>query len=183
MTTQEISMERKLAAGAEFPGMKVPKLGGGEFELGLPANGYDWQMVVVYRGKHCPLCARYLVQLQDLVGGFHELGVDVVALSADPEERAAINMADLGITLPVGYDLSIQQMRELGLYISNPRSPEETDRPFAEPGLFVINDAGRLQVTDISNGPFVRPDLQVLLNGLKFIRDPANNYPIRGTYS
>jgi peroxiredoxin len=173
----------KLVAGATFPEVTVPRLGGGELELGSPSDGRDWQMVVVYRGKHCPLCARYLTQLKDMVNDFHAIGVDVVATSADPETRAATNIADLGITLPVGYDLSIEQMQQLGLYISHPRSPQETDRPFAEPGLFVVNDAGTLQIVDISNAPFVRPELKSLLDGLIFIRDPKNNYPIRGTFS
>ena len=31
---------------------------------------------------------------------------------------------------PVGYDLSLDQMRKLGLYISTPRSEKETDRRF-----------------------------------------------------
>ena len=175
-------MAFKLTAGTVFPVMTVSRLGGGTLELGLPSNGNVWQMVVVYRGKHCPLCARYLTQLQEMIDDFHALGVDVVAVSADPEEKAAANIADLGITIPVGYDLSIEQMQTLGLYISHPRSAKETDRPFAEPGLFIINDAGLLQVIDISNGPFVRPELQALLNGLRFIRDPVNEYPIRGTY-
>ena len=34
------------------------------------------------------------------------------------------------------------QMLALGLYVSEPRSEEETDRPFAEPGVFVINADG-----------------------------------------
>jgi hypothetical protein len=62
------------------------------------------------------------------------------------------------------------------------RSAQETDRPFSEPGIFVINQEGKLQVTDISNAPFSRPDLDQLVGGLNFIRDPANNYPIRGTF-
>ena len=39
----------------------------------------------------------------------------------------------------------------------------------------------QVQVTDISNAPFARPDLKTLLGGLRFIRNPENNYPIRGT--
>jgi hypothetical protein len=44
--------------------------------------------------------------------------------------------------------------------------------------VFVINADGLLQVLDISNAPFSRPDLASLAKGLKFVRD--NNYPIRG---
>ncbi len=70
-------------------------------------------------------------------------------------------------------------MRRLGLYVSEPRSPQETDRPFPEPGLFVINPDHQLQIIDVSNAPFARPDLASLLDGLKFIQD--KDYPIRGT--
>lgn len=45
----------------------------------------------------------------------------------------------------------VDQMHSPGLYVSEPRSEEETDRPFAEPGVFVINADGLLQVVDISN--------------------------------
>jgi len=74
-------------------------------------------------------------------------------------------------------------MESLGLYISNPRSEVESDHPFAEPGLFVINDSGQAQIIDISNIAFARPELKTLLRGLNYIRAPGNNYPVRGTYS
>ena len=95
---------------------------------------------------------------------------------------SALRVADVageGWRFPVGYGLSMEQMRALGFYISKPRSPQETDRPFAEPGLFVINPEGRVQIADISNAPFARPDLSGILNGIKVIQE--RNYPIRGT--
>ena len=106
--------------------------------------------------------------------------MDVIAVSGDPEEKAKSMAEEDNLTLPIGYDLSLEQMAELGLYISDPRSPQETDRPFAEPATFVINEEGKLQIIDISNAPFARPDLEGLLNGLKFIRDKG--YPVRGTH-
>jgi hypothetical protein len=45
-----------LSAGHRFPDIAVPRLGGGEIELGVPGPGRDWQMIIVYRGKHCPIC-------------------------------------------------------------------------------------------------------------------------------
>lgn len=176
-------MSNKLQAGDRFPTMTVKKLGGGEIELGTPQNGATWHMAVVYRGKHCPLCTQYLAQLKELHGEFLETGVDIVALSADTEEKAKLQTVEkLELPFEIGFDLSIEQMQQLGVYISNPRSPQETDRPFAEPGLFIINEEGQLHVTDISNNPFVRPELDKLLSGIRWIRDPENNYPIRGTY-
>lgn len=68
-----------------------------------------------------------------------------------------------------------------GLTASLPRSERETDHNFAEPALFVVNEDGRLHVEEYSNNPFVRADLPTLVRGLKWIRKPENDYPIRGT--
>ncbi len=172
----------KFTAGDKFPGLTLPKVGGGEINLGQPLNGHDWQMVVVYRGKHCPLCSKYLTQLEQTKERFYENGGDIVAVSGDGENKASAHVGDMGVSFPVAYDLSIEQMRTLGLYISHPKSPEETDQPFAEPGIYVVNGNGQVQVTDISNAPFSRPELEHFAWGLGFIKDPANEYPIRGTH-
>lgn len=172
----------KLSASQPFPKMTVARYGGGEVVLGAPSDSNAWQLVVVYRGKHCPLCTEYLLELNAVLPELKALNIDVVAVSVDPEEKARIQLEQVKPNFEVGYDLSIEQMQTLGLYISHPRSPEEHDRPFAEPGLFVINEEGAIQVIDISNAPFTRPDLKSLVMGLTFLRNPENNYPIRGTY-
>lgn len=56
----------KLSAGEKFPQLKVKILGGGEIRLGEPQNGATWQMVVLYRGKHCPLCTKYLAKINEM---------------------------------------------------------------------------------------------------------------------
>lgn len=172
----------KLRAGELFPSIELPTLDNTMINIAKPNNGADWQLVVIYRGAHCPLCTRYLNELEALKGKFLDVGVSIVAVSADSKEQATNHLAGLSVSFPIAYGLSIEQMQQLGLYISNPRSPQETDHPFAEPGLYVINDEGRTQVIDVSNGPFVRPELGILLSGLAFIRNPENNYPIRGTF-
>jgi peroxiredoxin len=166
----------KLAAGAAFPAIAVPRLGGGEI---APAAIEGWRLLVVYRGKHCPLCKPYLGTLDTLRDEFAAAGVSVMAVSADPEEKAQADHAAFGWRFPLGYGLSVPQMQAMGLYISHPRSPQETDRPFAEPGLFLINPAGQVQLIDISNAPFARPDLAGIARGAKRIQEM--NYPIRGT--
>ena len=169
-----------LTAGEAFPQQQVDLLGGGMLTLGQPRGGHDWQMVVVYRGAHCPICKKYLAQLDGMTADFTALGVDVVAVSGDPEEKAQRMAEEADVGLAIGYGLSVAQMRALGLYVSAPRSPQETDRPFPEPGLFVINGQGAVQIVDVSNAPFARPDLAMVLNGLRFIRD--KDYPVRGTF-
>lgn len=172
----------KFTAGDQFPAIELPTLDGTTIDLGTPQNGADWRLVVVYRGKHCPLCTRYLNELEALKDKFLQLGIDIAAVSADSKEQATEHYSEMSASFPIAYGMTIEQMQQLGLYISHPRSVKETDHPFAEPGLFVVNDKGQTQVIDISNGPFVRPELNVLLSGLTFVRDPQNNYPVRGTF-
>jgi len=175
-TTIMKPLSTKLAAGAAFPDITLPTVGGGELS---PATQEGWRMVVVYRGKHCPLCKQYLDTLNGLHAGYRDAGISVMAVSGDPLEKADAQVSSQDLAFAVGYDLGIAQMRQLGLYVSEPRSPQETDRPFPEPGLFVINPDDQLQIIDVSNAPFARPDLASLLDGLKFIQD--KHYPIRGT--
>jgi peroxiredoxin len=165
----------KLAAGSEFPLLTLPKVGGGEVKVG---DNDGWQMLVVYRGKHCPICKTYLKGLDGMLDEYRAAGVDIVVASGDPKEKAETEVVEEGWHFPVGYDLSLDQMRQLGLYISNPRTPPETDRPFAEPGLFLLNPERRAQIIDISNAPFARPDLANILRGIKIIKE--RNMPIRG---
>ena len=115
---------------------------------------------------------------QRIVG--RQLGNDVLR---DRLEQVQDQLKKLDVSFPMYHGLTIEQMEGLGLYISHPRSPQETDHPFPEPGLIVVNGEGKVHVVDLSNNPFSRPDLEVLVSGLEWIRKPDNNYPIRGTWS
>jgi len=183
VTNGEEMKTQKLHAGSEFPSVSVSNPGGGETDITQPRGDADWQMVVIYRGRHCPLCTRYLNDLAGFRQRLLDIGVDVAAVSADSKEQLEDHNQRLEVNFPLYYGLTLEQMQDLGLYISIPRSEKETDHNFSEPGLFVINATGHLQVVDISNNPFVRPDFESLVSGLEWIRDPENNYPIRGTFS
>ena len=172
-----------ITAGSPFPSILVKGLDGTDVDLCNISDDTDWKMVVVYRGKHCPLCTKYLNLLETYKERITANGVEIVAVSADSKAQLETHLADLEISFPIYYGLSIEQMQALGLYISNPRSEKETDHVFAEPGLFVINEKGQVQVLNISNGPLARPEIDVLAGGLEFIKAPENDYPIRGTYS
>ncbi|GAB3382212.1 redoxin domain-containing protein [Spongiibacter taiwanensis] len=171
----------KIQAGDSFPSIEVQDSQGQIRDLSKRENNSDWLMLVVYRGRHCPMCTRYLNNLEGYVNELADIGVKVAAVSGDSAAQLQAHKESLDVSFPLYYSLTVAQMQQLGLYISNPRSEKETDHPFAEPGLFVVNEEGLIQVVDISNNPFVRPDPKVLTSGLKWIRDPSNNYPIRGT--
>jgi len=55
-----MSTTTRIAAGSPFPTMIWPLAGGSELNL---AGDKGWRLLVVYRGKHCPLCKKYLATL------------------------------------------------------------------------------------------------------------------------
>ncbi|MHA1523854.1 MAG: hypothetical protein ACTSY1_05545 [Alphaproteobacteria bacterium] len=82
-------------------------------------------------------------------------------------------------------------MRQFGLYVSLPAVAGETDGPFAEPGLFVLDPQGIVHIVDIANAPFARPDLELLARLVAYMRLPGDqrhdpyggpHYPIRGSF-
>ena len=174
-------MSTKLTSGGTLPALTLPLVQGGEITLGNTTKPGAWQVVIIYRGLHCPLCNKYLKRLEELREGFTKANAELIAVSGDPLEKAKAMVENNGLQFPVAYNLSIDQMRELGLYISDPRNPEETDRPFAEPGTFALNSDGRLHLIEISNTPFNRADLAELLDTVEWVQE--NDYPIRGTHA
>ena len=142
---------KKIAAGAVFPKIQVTDPSGNQMDLATPREGTDWKLVVVYRGQHCPVCTKYLNRLEGFVEVLAGIKVDVIAVSADSTAQLESHLQRLDISFPIACGLSIEQMQQLGLYISIPRPAKETDHPFPEPGVFVINDHGQVQVVDISN--------------------------------
>ena len=103
------------------PALNIPLVGGGRYVLGAtPAPTFD--LVVFYRGLHCPICAKYLMELERLMPEFQKRDVQVVAVSSDNAERGQA-MADKikAEHLRVGYDLSLPSARQWGLYISASR--------------------------------------------------------------
>jgi len=73
----------------------------------------------------------------------------------------------------------VAEVRTLGLHVSSPRSPPETNRPFSELRMFLINPARQVQLIDISNAPIARPDLAGIARGAKRIQ--GMSHPVRST--
>ena len=166
----------RFEAGAPFPDFTWPLVDGGEL---APARRKAWRMLVVYRGKHCGLCRKYLAQLESMRGRFGGAGIDVFALSADPREKARAQVEEGNLGFPVAYGLREDEMRALGLYVSPPQPKDGVTWPFAEPGVYVINPEDRVQVLNVSNAPFARPSLETMLEGIEDAR--KQHAPVHGT--
>ena len=166
----------KLHPGQTFAARRFRRIDGEDFEFGTRGA---WQALFVVRGQHCPICKSYLAEIEQRRRAFSELGVSLAAVSADSEAQTRVLAQAAKPGFPMLYGMDEATMRDLGLYISHPRSAQETDHAFPEPGLFVVNPEGALHLVDVANAPFLRPDLDRLLSGLRFVIQ--NQYPIRGT--
>jgi len=167
------------------PALNIPLVGGGRYVLGAtPAATFD--LVVFYRGLHCPICAKYLMELERLMPEFQKRDVQVVAVSSDNAERGQA-MADKikAEHLRVGYELSLQSARQWGLYISASRGQTsigiEEPALFSEPGVFIVRPDGTLYYGSTQTMPFARPQFQDVLGAIDFA--VAKDYPARGEYT
>ena len=166
------------------PPLQVPTLDHGGFSLAEDAAS-NFTLVVFYRGLHCPICLKYLLELGRLQTEFDKRGVKVVAISSDGRERTQA-MADKlkAPALRMGYDLSLAKAREWGLFISTSRGTTsigiEEPALFSEPGVFIVRPDGTLYYGAVQTMPFARPHFDELLAALDFALE--KNYPARGEY-
>ncbi len=159
-----------------MPAFSVTSLTGESLAVGL-ATG-KWQLLVIYRGKHCGRCKAYLNNLESMQSQWLAAGFDILVMSADPVERALEDVRTHKWSFPMACELGEKDMVQLGLYVSEPLTPDETDRRFAEPAVFCLRPDGTVQIAAISNGPSARPDLAALLDGMKFTIE--HDKPARG---
>lgn len=167
------------------PPLRVPTLAHGDFDLSTEKPQH-FTLIAAYRGLHCPLCAKSLMELVRLLPEFERRGVSVIALSSDTQERAGAMADKVGATdLRFGYGLELAAAREWGLYISTSRGTTsigiEEPALFAEPGVFLVRPDSTLYYGSVQTMPFARPHFDELLQAIDFAVD--KNYPARGEYT
>lgn len=167
------------------PALNVPLTSGDRFVLGA-APGEHFDLVVFYRGLHCPLCTKYLVELERLAPEFASRGVTAIAVSSDDEDRAKQMAGKVSANVvKFGYGLSLKSARQWGLYLSTSRGKTSVgvDEPalFSEPGVFLVRPDGTLYYGAVQTMPFARPQFQELLGAIDFAI--SKDYPARGEYT
>lgn len=167
------------------PALNVALTAGDRFVLGAqPGDKFD--LLVFYRGLHCPICAKYLLELERLAPEFAARGVQVVAISSDDEDRAGQMASKVSATgVKLGYGLSLRAARAWGLYISTSRGKTSIgiDEPalFSEPAVFIVRPDGTLYYSAVQTMPFARPQFQDLLGAIDFAI--SKDYPARGEFT
>ncbi|MEO1308732.1 MAG: peroxiredoxin-like family protein [Pseudomonadota bacterium] len=173
-------MSQKLTPDTQAPDLKLPLVGGGTYDLAAETPE-TFAMVLFYRGYHCPVCKNYLNSLLEVLEEYKTAGFTVVAVSMNDEALATKSVEEWGLgDLRVAHSLSVDQAKDWGLWISKAFKDVEADI-FTEPGLFWVRPDGKLYLVDISNMPWARPDLKMLLSKVGYALE--NNYPARGTYA
>lgn len=161
-----------------FPPISFNLISGENRQLG--ASPGRWTLLIVYRGDHCPRCKTYVKKLHELVPAYAERNVDILLATTDPSHVAKRTIDENNWTLPVAHGLTNEQCLQLGLYLTDQDASAELDGQYAEPGMFLLNPEGLTQVIATSNSPSVRPDLEVVLDGIIGTQD--RNLPIRGLH-
>ena len=164
------------------PALEVATTDGGTWRL-ADQKPENFTLVVMYRGLHCPICSRYLKDLDNKLGDFAAVGVEAIALSSDVEERAVQAKTDWKLdNLTVGYGLTLDSAREWGLYVSagigTTSSGFEEPALFSEPGLFLVRPDGTIYFGSVQTMPFARPAFAEILGATKFVLE--RGYPARG---
>ena len=167
------------------PALNVPLASGGRFVLGA-SPGEQFDLLVFYRGLHCPLCTKYLLELERLAPEFASRGVQVVAISSDTEERGRQMAQKVSAkAVKFAYGLGLRSARQWGLYVSTSRGKTsigiEEPALFSEPGVFLVRPDGTLYYGSVQTMPFARPPFQDLLGAIDFAL--SKDYPARGEFT
>jgi peroxiredoxin len=84
--------------------------------------------------------------------------IQVLAVSSDPVQKSKAFAEQLGLKYPVACELQESQMRELGLYISDPKDYQPQDYRFSEPAYFVLDPSGKIRYILFITLPHIASD-------------------------
>ena len=167
------------------PALDLALTSGGRYVSGQN-SGERFDLLVFYRGLHCPICAKYLLELERLGEEFQKRGVRIVAISSDEVTRGqAMAEKVQGRFIEFAYGLDLGLARQWGLYISTSKGKTsiglEEPALFSEPGVFLIKPDQTLYYGSTQTMPFARPSFGDLLAAVDFAIQ--KDYPARGEYT
>lgn len=164
------------------PALSLDTTSGGRVTL-ADLKPERFSMAVFYRGYHCPVCRKYITELDGSLDEFARRGVSVIVASSDTRERAAQTAQDWKLQhVDLAYGLPLDEARAWGLYVSTSRGKTslgiEEPAMFSEPGLFLVRPDGTLYWGNVSTMPFARPHFDEIISAIDFA--VKNDYPARG---
>lgn len=162
--------------GGLVPDIRFSLLDGGTWSSRDPVEG-KFKLLTIYRGKWCGQCKKQLTALDALVPDFNRLGVSVVAVSADTQERASEFSQSLSLkNLSVGYEFPMEAARQFGTFVSAQAKPVEMPL-FSEPASFLIGRNYKIFAAWIASCAYARTPPEGMLEYVEFIGDNTNKVP------
>ena len=133
-----------LQNGDIFPALSIDSVGGGQISLPGDLAG-AFGVVLIYRGSWCPYCVAQLTGFAQAAGELAELGVKLVALSADDGPSSNELATKLRLPFPIGFGADVDLVRAVtGAYINaEPRYLQSTG--------FVLDPEGKLMTAVYSS--------------------------------
>lgn len=101
---------------------------------------------------------------------FEESNIEVIAVSADDMALTHRLSRRLGLIFPIACGLTENDMRRMGLYVSDPEHYINQTHKFAEPAHFLLNPDNTIRYISLSSNP-MSASLNVIpfLMGHKFV--------------
>ena len=160
------------------PNITAPLVQGGTWSL-HQNKPKQFNLLVFYRGHHCPVCRFYLNSLSTHLSEFESRGIEVVAISVNTKEKAQQSQSEWHTgRLSIAYDYPVEDARQLGLFISQGIKKHEPDL-FFEPAILIVRPDNTLYSIIVQSMPFGRPNMKDMLQTFDYIIE--EDYPPRGS--
>lgn len=167
--------------GKAAPGFTLPDIEGKPVSLeALREKGPV--LVVFYRGGWCPFCNGQIHELSRRAGDFEKLGVQLVAISVDKPDRAAVTRATWKIPFPVLSD-SDAKAHEAWRVVHQVKKPEleklkgfgldieawsgKTHHKIAIPAVFLVDREGVVRWAHADRDYKKRPDVDQVVAAIR----------------
>eukprot|EP01035_Chromulina_nebulosa_P017003 gene17003-22502_t len=147
---KKTSKSIKLLPGSQFPDIVLRFVDGNE--TSLKANG-GVKLIIFYRGQFCTFSTSKLDNLQQNQQKLSDESISLIAVSADPVDVSKVLVGKQGYTFPIACGLTVDQMKSLGLYITDPTNITEQSYCFSEPAYVLLNEDNSIKYIDIASHP------------------------------
>lgn len=138
-----------LAPGDPFPALSISLIGGSQMKLPQALAGH-FSVVLVFRGSWCPYCNAQLRAFERARDRFEQMGVRIVALSADDEAATRELVDKHRLSFPVGHSADVEAVHAaVGSFVGPGRQHLESTG-------FVLDPDGRVIVSVYSSGAIGR---------------------------
>jgi peroxiredoxin len=125
-----------LEAGKSAPGIKLPTLGGGNFDLSAARK--QGPVALVFFKISCPVCQMALPFYERLYDAYRGRNVQVIGISQDSAADTAAFAKQYGITFPIALDDTKRYAISNAYGLTN------------VPTLFLVSPDGEIEISSVS---------------------------------